>query len=197
MSPEELSKIRATLLQAKQSADTERKEAAAAVAKQLADAAAQPTSEGASVKGEPTSTSGAAEVAQPEVGGVGLTGGGEVIKAEEGAADGQGGDAMEIDAPEAADKEVSVGVTDEEVKAFWLSGVDAVVEVSSSFLASWWRLAPKTMIVDVLRISLRLQPAGACDSPQSTPPPPPSPNYSFLKLCLPTIHLLAPHSLER
>ena len=168
MSPEELSKIRETLLQAKQSAATEQKEASAAIAKQLAEAATadkpapgvagpgvgdatlekpvadgvEPAaSEGVPVKEEPMSATGAGEAAQPAVASMGSTGEGALVKAMEVSADGQAGDAMDIDGPELAEKEVVMGVTDEEVKAFWMSGVDAVVEVSCQ---SCSRLDPST-----------------------------------------------------
>jgi hypothetical protein len=147
MSVDELSKIRASLLQAKQLANEEQKKTAAAtLAKQLAgvataDKATAAVAEGevvaaaagtaTAVEAKPLCDPGAAEPAKREIEGAsgGVTAEGEAVKAE-GAAEGQGEDAMDIDAPQAAVPGVAVGVSDEEIKAFWLSGVAAVVEVS-------------------------------------------------------------------
>jgi hypothetical protein len=126
MSAGEVSKIRASLLQAKQLAGGEQKAAAATVAKELADAATagKPVaavdeggrSSGASPGGggaEPSSEPDTVVDTKPE---------GEFLRAEVAV---EGEVPMDIDVPEAA-----LEVVDEEVKAFWLSGVAAVVEVS-------------------------------------------------------------------
>jgi hypothetical protein len=137
MSAGEVSKIRASLLQAKQLAGGEQKAAAATVAKELADAAtagkpvaavdeggrssgASPGGGGAEPSSEPDTvveTKPEGELPKAEVAWEG-----EILKAEVAV---EGEVPMDIDVPEAA-----LEVVDEEVKAFWLSGVAAVVEVS-------------------------------------------------------------------
>jgi len=137
MSLEEVPKIRACLLQAKQLAGEKQKVVAATIAKELAGAAtagepaaavAKEPAAGAvpgGAEAEPSSEPEKSVEEKPE-GGLAraeIAGEGDHLKAEVAV---EGEVPMDIDVPEAAPE-----VADEEVKAFWLSGVAAVVEVSN------------------------------------------------------------------